>query len=140
MPTTPKVRKAIIKMLPSNINGLIYELGCGFGFLALRLAKKCPTAQVIAFEKALVPYLIAKIVSLFASNLHVKREDFLTLDLTRADYLICYLFPHAMEKLSKMSLKGILITHTFRLPGHKVDKVYKVNDLYSTQINRYIFG
>lgn len=139
MPTSRKVRKSLFSMLPTKFDKTIYELGSGFGFLALKLARRYPNAKVVAFEKAVIPCLVSKFRSLFVKNLTVYYEDFFQVDLTKADLLISYLFPGAMKRLAKKHMHGELFSHTFRLPGFKPSQVVKSHDLYHTEIFRYSF-
>ncbi len=139
MPTSRKVRASLFSLISRKTDCVVYELGCGFGFLALSVARNFPKAKVIAFEKALIPYLVSKGVSCFATNLTVKYQDIFTTDLTQADFLITYLFPGAMKRLSEKKMRGILLSHTFRLPGNEPRETFVVNDLYRTKVFSYSF-
>lgn len=139
MPTTKKVRRSLLSMMPDEIEGTIYELGSGFGVLALRLALKYPKANIVAFEKAIIPFTSSWIVSLFVQNLTVHYKDFFQVDLSKADYLISYLFPGAMKRLAQIKIKGHLYSHTFRLPGHTPLTITNTHDLYKTNIYYYRF-
>ena len=45
VPTTPRVARAMLALLPDDVGGTIYELGAGWGTLALALARRYPRAQ-----------------------------------------------------------------------------------------------
>ena len=144
MPTSLKVKKILLKKLPQNFSGTLYELGSGWGTLAIPLAEKYPEAQVIGYEISWIPYLFSQI-RLFIhprKNLIFKRADFLACDLSKAHLYICYLYPGAMmrlsEKLAKEAPEGaILVSHTFALPNKKPEQVIPVDDLYNTSIYFY---
>lgn len=125
--------------MPDQIEGVIYELGSGFGVLAVKIARKYPKAEVVAFEKAIIPFLCSRFLALFVKNLTVRYKDFFEVDLTQADYLITYLFPGAMKRLAHMRMRGDLYSHTFRLPGFTPDSTVHSHDLYNTEIYHYSF-
>ncbi len=137
MPTSPKVWATLKQVTPDKPPKTIYELGCGFGWLSILLARKYPTSQVIAFEKAFVPYLVSKVISFFISNLQVRWEDFLKVDLTESELLVCYLFPQGMQQLAQKPMKGLLISHTFSLPGYQPYEERVAEDLYKTRVYAY---
>jgi predicted RNA methylase len=145
MPTGAKVKKVLLsEALPSHIEGLIYELGSGWGTLAFPLAKKYSDSKVIAYETSLIPYWISRGCSLLhkKNNLHFVRQDFFHVNLQKAGLVVCYLYPEAMRKLKekfKEELKPgtLIITHTFSIPGWQPLQVYAVHDLYQTKIFVY---
>ena len=48
IPTTPRVAAAMFDLIPAGTRGVIYELGSGWGNLALGLAKRFPDCPVVA--------------------------------------------------------------------------------------------
>ena len=44
LPTSPSVRKTLLAMLPSQVDGLVYDLGSGWGGLARTLARRAERA------------------------------------------------------------------------------------------------
>ena len=52
--------KAIGDLMPAQFDGCVYELGSGWGQLAIHLAATYPSAQVIAIELSPLPYLFSK--------------------------------------------------------------------------------
>ena len=78
----------------------IYELGCGWGGLALRLASAFPAAQIIGLELSPLPALVARIRALGINNLTVRRADFHHVSLADADALTCYLMIKPMPRLA----------------------------------------
>ena len=125
MPTSIKAWRAIKHLLPEKSPEAIAELGAGFGHMALLLAKQYPNAKVVAYECSTIPFLVAKIASLFQPNLHVVKKDFLLEDLSKFDLLYAYLFPKAMERLSEKELSGTLIYNNFALKNRPpAKKIY----------------
>ena len=143
MPSSPQARRVMLDLAAPLNPTVIYELGSGFGTLALPLARKFPDAQVIAYELSFVPWLISRIRVRLAKlpNLSIRRSDFLAADLREANLLICYLYPGAMselsEKLEQEPSHATLITHTFALRGHEPTATQQVRDLYRSPVYLY---
>lgn len=142
MPTSPKVKEELFKLLPNEVNGDIYELGSGWGTLARSLAAHYTDHEILAYELSPVPYLFSRLVNT-RKNLHLKREDFFTVSLKEAGLVVCYLYPGAMLKLkakfeSELKPGALVLSHTFAIPGWKPVKIVEVNDLYRTKIYLYI--
>ncbi len=136
MPTSPKVKRALLAALPEQIEGTIYELGSGWGHLALALAKKYPQNQVVAYELSPLPYLFSHILSLSVKNLSIRRENFYKVSFQDKGLFVCYLFPKAMQKLEQ-KLEGTVISHTFAFPSRQPARIIEVEDAYRTQIYAY---
>lgn len=148
MPTTTKVAKELLSLIPKSIHGNIYELGSGWGGLAFRLAKEHTYCQISGYEISIVPWLYSwikqKILYKKYSNLKFLRKNFLNVSLSDAKVIVCYLYPTAMNKLKIKCDKEhftnhevFLLTHTFALPGVQAIKNKELNDLYHTKIYLY---
>lgn len=145
MPSSQKAQDAIIQLLPNDLEGgVIYELGSGWGGLALDLAKRHPEAKVIAFELSPVPLLFSRVRQLLSrrTNLTILRKNFYDYNLSDAKAIICYLFPGGMRKLApklrrELPKNCVIISNTFSLPDWESDPPYFLNDLSSTRIYRY---
>ncbi len=85
----------------------IYELGCGFGYLAWRLSRAFPESTVIAIERSWVPFLIAKLMARVCAstrNIEVRWGDFNGVagnDLHTAQAVCAYLMIKAMPELAR---------------------------------------
>ncbi len=144
MPTSPKARQQLLKLLPEKLEGTIYELGSGWGGLALTLARRYPDSNVIGYENSPIVYGTSKCFLICSScpNLELKYADFYGKELQDAALIVCYLFPKAMERLSvkfKHELKpGTLIaSNTFALPNWQPEKVLEIDDFFHTKIYLY---
>jgi predicted RNA methylase len=142
--STFKSRKKIIKTISPDQNGLIYELGAGWGALAFPVARRCPDATVVAYELSPVPWFFLKIRALLfgPSNLRIVRRNFLKDDLSGASLVLCYLYPGAMEKLSSklvMELKpsAKVISNTFEIPAWTPNVIHSLEDVMCPQIFYY---
>lgn len=146
MPTSPKVRAAMLSLVPPETRGEVHELGAGWGGLALALARRCPSARVVAWEVSWVPFVIAATRARLAGlpNLEVRRDDFFTADFREASVLVCYLFTGAMRRLDeklRRELAGaplVVITNTFLLHGWPEERAVVVDDLYRSRVVRSV--
>ncbi len=143
-PTSPKVQSKILEILPSMNEGVIFELGSGWGTLACAVAKKFPRHRVDGFEISLFPYLFSlgykKLQGCDRVNFY--REDFFEVDLSQGILIICYLYPRAMERLkskfeNELSSGTWVLTHTFAIPGWEPFSTHYAQDLYKTPIYLY---
>ena len=123
MPSSRKARHLMMEQVPPEFDGTIYELGAGWGSLAFPFSKAFPKATIHAFELSPLPYLFCQLRSLITPSgaVHLYRKNFLNVNLSDADIVICYLYPEAMatlqSKFEKELPKGALvITNTFTLP------------------------
>lgn len=144
MPSSAKAYQAMMSLVDDTSDGLIIDLGSGWGNFVIPLAKRYPQRPIIGYELSLLPWLVSVLLkySLGLKNLTLYRQDFLKADLAGASVLVCYLYPEAMKKIeSKLLLEkpdvGVLISNNFALPGWKVDRVIQINDFYKSPIYRY---
>ncbi len=147
MPSSKKAKMAMLSFVPKGMTGILYELGSGWGGLAIILARKNPLAHVFAYELSFIPWLFSLLMKrVFGiKNLHFLRKDFYQADLSDAAAIFCYLFPKAMLnleiKLSKELKAGtIVVTNTFALPNAKAKKTIYLEDFSATRIYLYRKG
>lgn len=145
MPSSKKAKNAMILLLPKNMeSGVIYELGSGWGGLALLLAKHFPNTKVIAFELSPIPFLFSRISQflLRRPNLIILRKNFYNHHFSDARAVFCYLFPGGMQKLApklrkELPKKSTVISNTFSLTDWENDSLIFLDDLAATRIYRY---
>ena len=135
----------MLALIPQSVTGPVYELGSGWGQLALAAAKQLKNVRVIGYESSLVPWAASLILGVFSrkSQVEFRWADFRKRDLSDAQLVICYLYPggmsHLAERLQKELKPGsVIISNTFRLPGWEPEKVIELDDMHKTQIYRYI--
>lgn len=138
MPSSSKAQKVIQSLVEKKT---VYELGSGWGSLAIRLCKK---NTVFAFEKAFIPWLVSLLLKRVkrAKKLSIARRDFFSQDLSRADVVICYLYPGAMQRLApkfEKELKegAIVLSNSFQLPGRQPFKTIEAHDWMGSKIYCY---
>jgi cyclopropane fatty-acyl-phospholipid synthase-like methyltransferase len=79
----------------------IYELGCGWGTLAIAIARAYPRCCVIGIERSWLPWLVSALRARRVPNLAVRRADFFREDLSRADAVVSYLMIRPMAPLAE---------------------------------------
>lgn len=144
MPTSPKAKRRLMESLPKTVEGKVYELGSGWGTLAIPLAKKYPRCLVLGFETSSIPYIVSKLWerAMQLPNLEIKRQDFFSIDLSDSGLVVCYLYPGAMRLLQAKFQEELkpgtwVASNTFSIPGWKPHSVIEVGDLYASKIYLY---
>ena len=147
-PTSPKVRSAIIGILPSRLptipNGRIYELGAGWGGISRALAGHFQSNPIIGIEISPLPFAFSWLVSALAPkpNLKFNYGNFLRTDLSDAALVVCYLSREGLVQLTpklerELEPEALILSHTFEIPGWQVlDKVL-APDLYRSPVYLY---
>ena len=142
--STIKSRRKIIKAVSPEQEGIIYELGAGWGAVAFPLARRCPDATVVAYELSPIPWLFLKVRAfLFGpSNLRILRRNFLNDNLAKAALVVCYLYPGAMKRLSSKLMIELkpntkVISNTFEIPAWNPTMVQNLEDVMCPQIFYY---
>lgn len=139
-PSSPVVKNIFNSSL--SFQGDILELGCGFGGMAIFLAKRYPQKKIWAYEISWIPYVIAKLRSFFVPNLIVRRENFLTFSHVHAGLIYCYLSRRGMRELKEkwektpFKLNVLIVSNTFRVEGWK-GKKKTLDDFFSTNVFLY---
>jgi hypothetical protein len=144
MPTSPKAKKALMELLPDEVSGKVYELGCGWGGLAAALAQRYPDHEVVGVELSPIPYWFCKArFWLFPmANLTVRRVDFFEVPLADAGLIVCYLYPGAMHRLKEKFAEELasgtwIASNTFALPFSTPVKSIELSDIYRTKVYLY---
>ncbi|MCB1111952.1 MAG: methyltransferase domain-containing protein [Chlamydiales bacterium] len=145
MPTSQAVKRKIFASIPMSTQGTIYDLGSGWGTLAVPIARAMPHCQVIGYENSPIPYLFSKLLAGWNAVTNVKflRRDLFKMPLNDASLVVCYLFPKAMERLvqkfnEELKPGTIIISNTFAIPGWEPAQVYQIDDVYRTRVYVYI--
>jgi 16S rRNA A1518/A1519 N6-dimethyltransferase RsmA/KsgA/DIM1 with predicted DNA glycosylase/AP lyase activity len=139
IPTPDKVVEAMMKTVKFRGNLTIYELGCGNGKMMFKIKEKCDklgleNMQIKGYE--LIAPLVwwiksrRKLQTQTSNKISVFSRDFFKQDLSDADIIFCYLFPHLMQRISReiwpQLKKGtILVSHAFKIDDIPAKKVIK---------------
>ncbi len=145
MPSSRKAQAAMLHLLPQPLDGgVIYELGSGWGGLALLLAKRFPQAKIVAIELSPIPFLFSQMRKVISrqTNLTFLRKNFYDHSLGDAGAIVCYLFGGGMRKLSLLLEKELpdrcpIVSNSFSLPGWPDESQFFVNDWAATRIYTY---
>lgn len=146
MPTVPKVRRELLKIVKrytDENHRNIAELGCGWGGLAVSLAKDNPELKVTGVELSLFPYLFSRFRN-SPQNLKIAYKNIYDFDLRKYDIILCYLSNSHMDKLEKkiqQELKkgSVVISSTFIFSKRKPDDIVHLTGIYATKIYIYLF-
>ena len=120
-----------------NLN--IYELGCGNGKMLFAIKKKCDkeglkNVKIKGYELITPLVWWAKFWQKFlpktSNKVEIFSRDFYKQDLSDADIIFCYLFPHLMDKISceiwsQLKKGTILVSHAFPMKEIPAKKVLK---------------
>jgi hypothetical protein len=145
MPSSPRVRRALLELLPPDTRGTVLDLGSGWGTLAFAVADRCPRARVVAYELSWLPWLFSRLRQrLFPRpNLDLYRGDFFTdASFRDATCVITYLSPRIMTRLAdrfetELPVGARILSHTFGLRGWKPVRQERLQDLYRTPVYLY---
>lgn len=145
MPSSRRAVAAVLQLVPPETEGLVLELGAGWGGLALALAAHAPAARVVAWESSWVPFVVmwARQRVLRRPNLELRLGDFKRQPLAEAGCVVCYLWPGAMTQLAErfrneLSVGAKIVTNTFALRGWVAERELQLRDLYRTRVYRYV--
>lgn len=143
-PTTGKQRRAIFAALPGAVDGNIFELGSGWGGLAMALARQYPKCHVIGVENSPIPFAVSWVrwkISRLA-NLEFRWNDIQKEPLESAALIVCYLHTGAMRRLKpkleqELSGKTWIVSNTFSFHGWNALSTVNINDIYHSKVFVY---
>jgi 16S rRNA A1518/A1519 N6-dimethyltransferase RsmA/KsgA/DIM1 with predicted DNA glycosylase/AP lyase activity len=134
----------MLSLIPDG-KGTLCELGAGWGTLAMPMAKRFKSSQVIAIELSPVPWLFMKLRQiLFARpNLEIIRANFLTHPLPNdVRVVVFYMHPQMLTKARPvleraLSPGTLVISNVFEIPGWEPEAVHKLEDSFCPQVYVY---
>ena len=147
-PTPPgrRLRQVVFSLLPEGdaVAGVVYDLGSGWGGLALGLARRHPGHAVRGVELSPLPWLASRVRAAVARapGLSFQRGDFFKMPLGNAGLVVCYLFPAKMvrleEKLARELAPGTpVLSLVFAFPTWTPARVLDAGDLYHSKVYLY---
>lgn len=147
MPTSPGTRAVMLRLLPPQVDGVIYDLGSGWGGLALAIAKRYPRNPVVGIELSPVPWLFARarLAIWRQPNLTYRRADLLNERLYDAGAILCYLMPRVMQKLApklddELRPGTVVVAYSFAVNHWRPDTVAVEAESGPAPVYRYIVG
>jgi precorrin-6B methylase 2 len=129
----PWMRKAVVKVLKEQLHNhksdspkVIYEMGSGWGPLAIDAARTFPQAHIIGLELSPIPLWFSRIrCFLFGhKNVTFKMKDFFDEDLSDADIILLYMLESVLTKLepkfiAELKPGTVIVSNTFEIRGWK---------------------
>jgi len=147
LPSSPATRRTVLEMLPIRIGGPVYELGSGWGGLAVALARRYPDQPVKAFEMSVLPWAFARARRLLGGppNLEFRFGDFHRADLANAALVSCYLTPPVMAKLkpkleAELKPGALVLCNTFAIRGWRPVATATARDRHRSEVFLYRIG
>ncbi len=142
--TSRKLIKRILKEIDFKEKAVVYDLGCGDGRFLRELIKN-KDINVIGFEYFIIPYLLAKFYNFFAKKkIRIKYQDFFKADLSKADYIFCFLITEEMVALAKKLKKeakpgAIIISNTFKFVNWQPEQIIILDKKKKGSLNNKIY-
>jgi cyclopropane fatty-acyl-phospholipid synthase-like methyltransferase len=134
----------VLSSLPQSLEGELFELGSGWGGLALMLARAHPHCSVIGVELSPVPWAVARLRLALARlpNCRFLLGDFHRVPLQGASAVVCYLYRGGMRRLApkleaELREGALVVSHTFAVPGWKPDRELDAGDWWRTRVHVY---
>ena len=118
LPTPRKTSEKMLQKVKIKQGQIVYDLGCGDGRF-VHMASRKYQAKGIGIELNPLVYLYAKLRSIGHSDELIYCRDFMKLNLSSADIIVCYLLPKTMYKLEKKLMRELkpgakVISHGFK--------------------------
>ena len=143
-PTSPRVGSVMLALIPPGIEGVVFELGSGWGTLAFPLARRLPRCTVRALEISPLPWLFSRLRHAVEPlpNLAIRRADYRHVELGDAALAVCYLYPAAMAGLkpkleAELKPGAYVLSNTFAVPGWRPAAVRRADDRHATNVYLY---
>ncbi|NEX62648.1 SAM-dependent methyltransferase [Noviherbaspirillum galbum] len=133
-PSTASVWDEVESLVPSSQSCRLIDIGCGFGGMALRLARNKPACSVEGIELAPLPWLVSVMRAILSrSRARFRYGDFHALDFGGYDIVFGYLSPAAMPDLwrkaaSEMKKGSLLLSNEFSIPGIEPEFMRRCGD------------
>jgi len=137
----------MLEAIPAGFSGKIYDLGSGWGTLAISVSREFPGATIDGFENSIIPYLISELSLriLRIPNVAFHFKNFHKIGFQDADLILCYLYPGGMASLkpklaSELKPGTWIITNTFAISGWTPEQTRRTCDLYKSPVYVYKVG
>jgi SAM-dependent methyltransferase len=99
VPTSKGKIETVLDLIPMERGAVVMDLGCGDGRFLLA-AERRYGVEAVGYEINVTAYLLARLNILrHRARARVHLKNFRNVDLGRADYVFCYLFPDALGGL-----------------------------------------
>lgn len=113
-----------LRIKPGDV---VCDVGCGDARVLLYCARRNPKAMFIGIESEIVPFVLAKINTIYFKNIHIKYGDALKQRSVEANKIFLYLLPDALELIRPKINKGSsVVCLEFKFKNKKADSVIKI--------------
>lgn len=149
MPSGPALRRKVVAMIAAADipDGVIYDLGSGWGGLARAVARAHPGRDVVGLEGSFVPCCVSRIGrAIFGpSTLRFRRADFTRADLSDAAVAVCYLSGDTLRRVApdlerRLPPGCVIVSAMFAWPGRDPAAVERAGDLFRSPVYLYRLG
>ncbi len=126
------IADAMIGLVAWKGNETVVDLGCGDGRLLEAVKKRHPTVIAIGCELSPVIWLMGFLRSLILrTGVSVRFASIFTHDVSNADVVFLYLFPHVMHRLeakfdAELRPGTLVVCQTFGFPDRTPERVLRV--------------
>jgi len=144
VPSSKKLINKILQAVDFKENYLVYELGCGNAKFLRKLVKQ-KKVQAIGYEYFILPFLMAKLLTFLNRNkIKIFCQDFFKVDLSRADYIFCFLINQEMLRLETKLAKelkpgALVISNAFQFKNWQPEKIIILDQNKKTGLNNKIY-
>lgn len=141
MPASAAVRRAVLQELNRYPEArTIVDAGSGWGTLCQAILGRYPEKRVIGIENSPIPLLAARLLA--KGRISYVRRSLYLYDYKKADLVVCYLYPGAMNRLSgifrsRLAPGARVMSICFAMPGWEAERVLTCGDMYRTKIYIY---
>lgn len=132
----------VADLFPTNRSFRLIDCGSGFGVTLFSFARKFPNSTFVGIELSPLPYLVAKVRSVFYPGVKIRFGSFWNISLSNYDVIYVFLSPEVTEQLAdkvarELSPDCTLISCAFRLPMSSTTHLEETQ--YSDEIGEDIF-
>lgn len=146
MPSSALARRAVAEEVRRiGASGILVDAGSGWGTLVLDLAQRCEGWSIIGLENSWLPLWWSRAWAYLRkgkSKVSFQRADLYDYSYEQATVVVCYLYPGAMKRLSRiLDVKFVpgttIISICFALPDWEPERIITCSDVYHTKIYVY---
>ncbi|OAI14678.1 MULTISPECIES: hypothetical protein [Methylomonas] len=140
--SSPAVALALADIAKTEGAKTCVEIGAGVGSVALPLARQCPKLRIAAWERAPLPWLLARWRCRHQSNVAVQRCNLWQQSLAEYDLGYAFLSPAVMIQIggkvrAEMRPGSLFVSSSFPIPDWPPETVVELADPRRTRLYCY---
>lgn len=130
-------------LLPAT--GCIVDLGCGSGKALIAFARSGCTGDLIGYENALFPWLLARFRSRSYPNVTIVRGDFRNAELEKASAVYCFLYSSTLRECAgsifhRLRPGTLVVSSEFPISGWEPRRVLYAKGITNTYAPIYVYA